>query len=111
MSVDVFSAHNNPEQARLDPARTAVIVVDMINEFCKPGGRMVLQCRGHEITEGMHPQYDLFKQWTAVKRPLTVVIIRWRTANSTLLCVGSIDQVVRAGAGLSTALIGTPCIR
>ena len=34
------------------------------------GGRMVLQCRGHEITEGMHPQYDLFKQWTSVKRPL-----------------------------------------
>jgi hypothetical protein len=33
-------------------------------------GRMVLQCRGHEITEGMHPQYDLFKQWAAVKRPL-----------------------------------------
>ncbi len=33
-------------------------------------GRMVLQCRGHEITEGMHPQYDLFKQWTAVKLPV-----------------------------------------
>ncbi len=33
-------------------------------------GRLVLQCRGHEITEGMHPQYDLFKQWTAVKRDL-----------------------------------------
>jgi hypothetical protein len=32
-------------------------------------GRMVLQCRGHEITDGMHPQYDLFKQWTAGKRP------------------------------------------
>ena len=31
-------------------------------------GRMVLQCRGHEITEGMHPQYDLFKQWAQVKR-------------------------------------------
>ena len=31
-------------------------------------GRMVLQCRGHEITEGMHPQYDLFKQWTAARR-------------------------------------------
>ena len=29
---------------------------------------MVLQCRGHLITEGMHPQYDLFKQWTMVKR-------------------------------------------
>lgn len=34
------------------------------------GGRLVLQCRGHEITEGMHPQYDLFKQWVSVKRPL-----------------------------------------
>src|SRR5207237_4821401 len=33
-------------------------------------GRMVLQCRGHEITEGMHRQYDLFKQWTSVKRPV-----------------------------------------
>lgn len=31
-------------------------------------GEMVLQCRGHLITEGMHPQYDLFKQWTAAKR-------------------------------------------
>ena len=31
-------------------------------------GEMVLQCRGHLITEGMHPQYDLFKQWAMVKR-------------------------------------------
>jgi len=31
-------------------------------------GQMVLQCRGHLITEGMHPQYDLFKQWAAAKR-------------------------------------------
>lgn len=31
-------------------------------------GSLVLQCRGHLITEGMHPQYDLFKQWTASKR-------------------------------------------
>jgi hypothetical protein len=31
-------------------------------------GDMVLQCRGHLITEGMHPQYDLFKQWVTVKR-------------------------------------------
>lgn len=30
-------------------------------------GQMMLQCRGHEITEGMHPQYDLFKQWTSAK--------------------------------------------
>jgi hypothetical protein len=33
-------------------------------------GKMALQCRGHLITEGMHPQYDLFKQWAAVKRPV-----------------------------------------
>jgi RNA ligase len=33
-------------------------------------GRMVLQCRGHEIATGMHAQYDLFKQWTMGKRPL-----------------------------------------
>jgi hypothetical protein len=33
-----------------------------------PEGKMVLQCRGHLVTQGMHPQYDLFKQWTAVKR-------------------------------------------
>lgn len=31
-------------------------------------GELVLQCRGHLITEGMHPQYDLFKQWASVKR-------------------------------------------
>lgn len=31
-------------------------------------GELRLQCRGHLITEGMHPQYDLFKQWAAVKR-------------------------------------------
>jgi len=41
-------------------------------------GRMVLQCRGHEITEGMHPQYDLFKQWTAVKRPLLQTMLEDR---------------------------------
>jgi hypothetical protein len=32
-------------------------------------GKLILQCRGHEITAGMHPQYDLFKQWVAAKRP------------------------------------------
>ncbi len=31
-------------------------------------GELMLQCRGHLISDGMHPQYDLFKQWAAVKR-------------------------------------------
>lgn len=30
-------------------------------------GELVLQCRGHLITAGMHPQYDLFKQWAAAQ--------------------------------------------
>ncbi len=38
-------------------------------------GRMVLQCRGHEITEGMHAQYDLFKQWAAFKQPLLAEVL------------------------------------
>ncbi len=33
-----------------------------------PNQRLALQCRGHEITAGMHPQYDLFKQWATTKR-------------------------------------------
>jgi hypothetical protein len=41
-------------------------------------GRLFLQCRGHEITEGMHPQYDLFKQWTAVKRPVLETMLQDR---------------------------------
>ncbi|MEW6306178.1 MAG: RNA ligase family protein [Verrucomicrobiota bacterium] len=41
-------------------------------------GRMVLQCRGHEITEGMHPQYDLFKQWTSVKREVFEIVLEDR---------------------------------
>jgi RNA ligase len=41
-------------------------------------GRMVLQCRGHEITTGMHAQYDLFKQWTMGKRPVLETMLEDR---------------------------------
>lgn len=41
-------------------------------------GRMVLQCRGHEITAGMHPQYDLFKQWVMVKRSVLEAMLEDR---------------------------------
>ncbi|MBX3598860.1 MAG: cysteine hydrolase [Rhizobiaceae bacterium] len=40
--MDVFSSHRQAGEIILDPSKTAVIVVDMINEFCKPGGLMVL---------------------------------------------------------------------
>ena len=42
-------------------------------------GRLVLQCRGHEITPGMHAQYDLFKQWTTGKRPVLETILEDRS--------------------------------
>lgn len=42
MTVDVFSAKKLERQVRIDPRATAIIVVDMLNEFCKPGGAMVL---------------------------------------------------------------------
>lgn len=42
VTEDVFSAHRHIETMRLDASRTAVIVVDMVNDFCKPGGAMVL---------------------------------------------------------------------
>src|SRR4051812_35451888 len=41
-------------------------------------GRMVLQCRGHEITCGTHAQYDLFKQWTMGKRPVLEIMLEDR---------------------------------
>lgn len=42
MSIDVFSSHMHADRIRLDAARAAVVVVDMVNDFCKPGGKMVL---------------------------------------------------------------------
>lgn len=39
---DVFSTKNTAQDVTLDPATTAVVIVDMVNDFCKPGGAMVL---------------------------------------------------------------------
>lgn len=78
----LFGSKGTDDDKHLGPRESAVFIADpsLIVEEKLDGtnvgihftstGRMVLQCRGHEITEGMHPQYDLFKQWTAVKRPL-----------------------------------------
>ena len=40
--MDVFSSHRTDGGVTLDPATTALVVVDMINDFCKSGGAMVL---------------------------------------------------------------------
>ena len=43
MTPDAFSEQRLPAPPlALDPHRTAVIVVDMVNEFFEPGGKMVL---------------------------------------------------------------------
>ncbi len=40
--MDEFSAHELETSIKLDARRTAVLVIDMLNDFCKPGGAMVL---------------------------------------------------------------------
>lgn len=50
MTVDVFSAKKIERQVRLDAKTTAIVIVDMLNEFCKPGGAMVLP--GYEALVG-----------------------------------------------------------
>ena len=42
MSLDTFSSHRHEGGVLLDPNKAAVLVVDMVNDFCKPGGAMVL---------------------------------------------------------------------
>jgi ureidoacrylate peracid hydrolase len=49
-SDDSFSAHRSERPMTFEPARSAVVVVDMINDFCKPGGAMVLP--GYEALLG-----------------------------------------------------------
>jgi RNA ligase len=67
---DKHLGHKESEEFIKDPSLIVEEKLDGTNVgiHFTTAGRMVLQCRGHEVTEGMHPQYDLFKQWTAVKR-------------------------------------------
>ena len=48
--MDQFSAHRKDRGARLRPESTAVLVVDMLRDFCIPGGAMVLP--GYEALIG-----------------------------------------------------------
>lgn len=75
----LFGSRGTDDDRHLNAADSAVFLKDpsLIIEEKLDGtnvgihftnsGQMVLQCRGHEITEGMHSQYDLFKQWTRAK--------------------------------------------
>ncbi|RBP42397.1 RNA ligase [Roseimicrobium gellanilyticum] len=86
----LFGSKGTDDDRHLGPRESAAFVKDasLIVEEKLDGtnvgihflsnGRLFLQCRGHEITEGMHPQYDLFKQWTAVKQPVLEEMLRDR---------------------------------
>jgi hypothetical protein len=77
----LFGSRGTDDDKHLSPGESSDLIADpsLIVEEKLDGtnvgiqfttvGRMVLQCRGHEITQGMHAQYDLFKQWTMGKRP------------------------------------------
>ncbi len=75
----LFGARGTPDDKRMNEKDSLAFIADdsLIVEEKLDGtnvgihfanGEMQLQCRGHLITEGMHPQYDLFKRWTAAKR-------------------------------------------
>lgn len=42
VTIDGFSAKRQDGKLRLEADRSAVLIVDMLNDFCKPGGAMVL---------------------------------------------------------------------
>ncbi len=78
----LFGSRGTDDDKHLSPRDTAAALADpslVVEEkldgtnvglHLTAAGRLVLQCRGHEITAGMHPQYDLFKQWATGTRPV-----------------------------------------
>ena len=66
MPLDSFSSHRQDAGIKIDPAHVAVIVVDMINDFCKPGGAMVLP--GYEALVG--PQLSVIEAARAAGAPV-----------------------------------------
>jgi ureidoacrylate peracid hydrolase len=52
VAVDVFSAKKIERQICIRSQSTSILIVDMLNEFCKPGGAMVLP--GYEKLVGPH---------------------------------------------------------
>lgn len=66
MPLDSFSSHRQEGGVAVDPGRVAVVVVDMINDFCKPGGAMVLP--GSETL--VPPQLRVIEAARAVGAPV-----------------------------------------
>jgi ureidoacrylate peracid hydrolase len=70
MSVDVFSAKKIEGEVRLEARATAILIVDMLNEFCKPGGAMVLP--GYEAL--VPPQRRLIEAGRRAGCPIVFLI-------------------------------------
>jgi ureidoacrylate peracid hydrolase len=70
MAVDGFSAKKIEAQVRLDPGSSAILIVDMLNEFCKPGGAMVLP--GYEAL--VPPQRRLIQAGRQAGAPIVFLI-------------------------------------
>jgi ureidoacrylate peracid hydrolase len=75
MNVDVFSARKIEQQICIDPKSSAIVIVDMLNEFCKPGGAMVLP--GYERLVG--PQKTLIRAGRQVGSSIIFVVDTHRT--------------------------------
>jgi ureidoacrylate peracid hydrolase len=70
MSVDAFSAKTIEGRVRLEVRSTAILIVDMLNEFCKPGGAMVLP--GYEALLG--PQRRLIDAGRRAGCPIVFLV-------------------------------------
>jgi ureidoacrylate peracid hydrolase len=75
MPVDVFSAKKIERQIHISPQSTCVVIIDMLNEFCKPGGAMVLP--GCEKLIG--PQKRIIKAGRQTGCPIVFVLDTHRT--------------------------------
>jgi ureidoacrylate peracid hydrolase len=71
MALDIFSAKKLMEESVvLDAERTAVLVVDMLNDFCKPGGAMVLP--GYKTL--LVPQLKVLEAARSAEVPIVFVV-------------------------------------
>jgi ureidoacrylate peracid hydrolase len=68
--MDQFSSHRHDAEVTIQPAATAVLVVDMLRDFCLPGGAMVLP--GYEKLIG--PQNTVIRKARAAGGTIVFVV-------------------------------------
>jgi ureidoacrylate peracid hydrolase len=68
--MDQFSSHRHDAEVTIQPVATAVLVVDMLRDFCLPGGAMVLP--GYEKLIG--PQNAVIREARAAGGTIVFVV-------------------------------------